>query len=87
MKFSKGLPKLKFHPMKLSFLFIILILGIWLASTTFGKYIEGNEGSADAMMAAAKKAVAEKKATMPKPPAYHPPAKGSPQPVLSGKKM
>jgi hypothetical protein len=86
MKFSKGMPKLKFHPMKLSFLFIILILGIWLASTTFGKYIEGNSDSAEEMMAAAKKAVAQKKATMPKVPAYHPPAKGNPEPSLSGKK-
>lgn len=86
MKFSKSLPKLKFHPMKLSFLFIILILGIWLASTTFGKYIEGNADSAAEMMAAAKK-VRKEKATMPKPPAYHPPpAKGNPEPSLSGKK-
>ena len=40
MKFSK-LSKLKFHPMKLTFLFLILIIGIWLASTTFGRLFEG----------------------------------------------
>jgi len=35
----------KFHPMKLTFLFIVLILGIWLATTTFGKMFEGATGS------------------------------------------
>jgi hypothetical protein len=29
--------------MKLTFLFIVLILGIWLATTTFGKMFEGYE--------------------------------------------
>jgi hypothetical protein len=86
MKFSKSLPKVKFHPMKLSFLFIILIVGIWLASTTFGKYIEGNNAAKDSMLEAAKKAVAEEKKAMPKPPSYHPPQKGAAQPVISGKK-
>jgi len=33
----------KFHPMKLTFLFIVLILGIWLATTAFGRMFEGME--------------------------------------------
>lgn len=36
----------KFHPMKLTFLFIVLILGIWLATTAFGRMFEGMDTKA-----------------------------------------
>ena len=49
-KFSK----LKFHPMKLTFLFLVLIIGIWLASTTFGTLFEGMKGGKDKATAAKK---------------------------------